>query len=712
MSNEKRSSMDEKIKMLTKWCKRYPKIEMSDQKNEEILHKYNITEEEYEKMKSYYMYIGSQNAKNKLTPEQILKYKEGNIDENLGYSRQIEELSKKYGQSEKIIYHIVKNFETVDKFNKLYKEGKLSQEELTLVGSIISNVLDIDFNPNRDKYNKLYCAIMNKDLKDNIFELYSSEKLNETMLETLTEKEKYIINNRFGLTLEKSERTLKDIATEFGVTTTYIADTEKKALYKLGNPRLREKFSYDLRKIKENEQILNDDEKIIIENLIEKLYLSEVIDKDNLNYKKINTEIICENKKDFSFIKNINQRIKNARNIRDIKIEELDLPIRVNWYFKRLGVNNLGDVSLLTLKELKELEKLNKRSFSDILEQLKEYNITLTDNTTIDEKIKRKYGTIKNFMDLYRKGQIDRIEENSLIKNVLDIDTYTDKYDKLFYDIIKKDPKDNKLQLYSSKKLKSIMLETLNEREKYIIERKYGFGKEDCIQKLPTIGNEIGVSSERVRIIAMSALSKLKHPSKRKEYCYYLDDIENKELFTNEEKNTIDKLINNLYESEILINNNLNKDENIRKFINNEENIEAIEFIKNINEIGKERKRKREEERIKNRDVNDIEIEEINLSCRAYNMLKKARIDTLGEISKRTEDEFRKMKGMGEGSINEIKKVIEKYGLTLKENTSKLQEAKSKKYELQQKKNELEAKIYEAKNVLNKVNETENTQTK
>ena len=573
------------------------------------------------------------------------------------------------------------------------------------IEELSKKVLDIDFNPKKNKYNKLYYAIRNKDLEENSFELYSSEVLNSIMLENLTEKEKYIIDNRFGLTLEDSGRTLKDLANEFGVSSTYIADIEKKALHKLRNSLLRERYSYDLRLIEENEQVLNNDEKKIIKDLIDKL-----IGKDNEEYKKMCTQISCENKGNFSFIKNINQRIREARNIVDIKIEELELPIRVYWYFKRLGVEKLKDVSLLTLEQIKEIEKFSKKSFSDVMKQLKEYNITFSESITNKEGIIRKYGTIENFMDLYRNGQIEIKEEYSLIKNVLDIDTYTDKYDKLFYEIIKKDPQDNKIQLYSSEKLKSIMLEALNEREIYVLKRRYGL--EDCPQKLATIGNEIGVSFQRVGTIIISAHNKLKHPSKRKKYCYDLEDLGNKEILTNEEKNTIDKFINNLYESEILIKNNSDKNENINEFIENTENIEGMKLIKNISNIIKERKNKIEEERIKNRDVNDIEIEEINLSCRTYSILNRAGINTLGKISNLTEDELKIIRGIGERSINEIKEVLAKYGLTLKLNRSELQKAKSKKDELQRKCDELKAKIYETEEELSKYNQLENMESK
>jgi len=58
-------------------------------------------------------------------------------------------------------------------------------------------------------------------------------------------------------------------------------------------------------------------------------------------------------------------------------------------------------------------------------------------------------------------------------------------------------------------------------------------------------------------------------------------------------------------------------------------------------------------------------VEELELSVRAYNCLKAANIKTIGELVEKTESEMLKYRNFGKKSLNEIKEVLEKYGLYL-----------------------------------------------
>ncbi len=59
------------------------------------------------------------------------------------------------------------------------------------------------------------------------------------------------------------------------------------------------------------------------------------------------------------------------------------------------------------------------------------------------------------------------------------------------------------------------LLATLESREEHVLRRRYGIGEEKT-QTLKELGDEFGVTRERVRQIQAKALNKLRHPSRRK----------------------------------------------------------------------------------------------------------------------------------------------------------------------------------------------------
>src|ERR1700676_119698 len=61
----------------------------------------------------------------------------------------------------------------------------------------------------------------------------------------------------------------------------------------------------------------------------------------------------------------------------------------------------------------------------------------------------------------------------------------------------------------------------------------------------------------------------------------------------------------------------------------------------------------------------DRSVEELELSVRSYNCLKNANIQTLRELVQKTESEMLKTKNFGRKSLNEIKDILHKMGLSL-----------------------------------------------
>ncbi len=66
-------------------------------------------------------------------------------------------------------------------------------------------------------------------------------------------------------------------------------------------------------------------------------------------------------------------------------------------------------------------------------------------------------------------------------------------------------------------------------------------------------------------------------------------------------------------------------------------------------------------------DISKTKLEETKLSRRTLNALTEGGIKTIGALSKKTEEELMEMEGMGEKGAAEVKKILKKFDLTLKE---------------------------------------------
>ncbi|KAF2960407.1 MULTISPECIES: DNA-directed RNA polymerase subunit alpha [unclassified Thermotoga] len=74
-----------------------------------------------------------------------------------------------------------------------------------------------------------------------------------------------------------------------------------------------------------------------------------------------------------------------------------------------------------------------------------------------------------------------------------------------------------------------------------------------------------------------------------------------------------------------------------------------------------------EEENRENLDVYNKKIDELELSVRSLNCLKRAKIETIGDLLSKTEEELLKIKNFGQKSLDEVKeKLKEKFGLELR----------------------------------------------
>ena len=62
----------------------------------------------------------------------------------------------------------------------------------------------------------------------------------------------------------------------------------------------------------------------------------------------------------------------------------------------------------------------------------------------------------------------------------------------------------------------------------------------------------------------------------------------------------------------------------------------------------------------------EMTIEELELSVRSFNCLKRASINTVEELTERTEEDMMKVRNLGKKSLDEVKNKLQELGLSLK----------------------------------------------
>ena len=62
----------------------------------------------------------------------------------------------------------------------------------------------------------------------------------------------------------------------------------------------------------------------------------------------------------------------------------------------------------------------------------------------------------------------------------------------------------------------------------------------------------------------------------------------------------------------------------------------------------------------------EMTIEELELSVRSFNCLKRAAINTVEELTQKTEDDMMKVRNLGKKSLDEVKAKLDELGLSLK----------------------------------------------
>ena len=88
------------------------------------------------------------------------------------------------------------------------------------------------------------------------------------------------------------------------------------------------------------------------------------------------------------------------------------------------------------------------------------------------------------------------------------------------------------------------------------------------------------------------------------------------------------------------------------------ENIEDFEEVNKVGEIDEKEESKKEK-------VLEMIIEDLELSARSFNCLKRAGINTVEELCSKTSDEMMKVRNLGRKSLDEVLAKLKELGLSL-----------------------------------------------
>ncbi|MBR3296274.1 MAG: DNA-directed RNA polymerase subunit alpha [Firmicutes bacterium] len=93
--------------------------------------------------------------------------------------------------------------------------------------------------------------------------------------------------------------------------------------------------------------------------------------------------------------------------------------------------------------------------------------------------------------------------------------------------------------------------------------------------------------------------------------------------------------------------------EHLRLFVDLTDSMDSVEIMVEKEDDKKEK-------------VLEMSVEELELSVRSFNCLKRANINTVEELTKKTEEDMMKVRNLGKKSLDEVKHKLDELGLGLK----------------------------------------------
>ena len=466
------STIDEKIDSLIEWRKKYPKVKIATIATDEDLREYSKTDEdysqikkEYEKIQRYYVYVRHRKYQGQLNEEQMSRGKEGNIGGVFGFPARVEELAKKYGITEKDTDYILTKYGTLDNFYEMHNADKIKgKKDKELEGIIIKNIVDIDGNSNRG-YDNLFRDIMGIEIMETVLTFYSSKKL-KSVIEELSEREKYVIERRYGLIEKTTPKTIKNIADDMGISKERVRHIQIRALRKLeelsehknvgftfdeyiiheevkkdiqnddlsenldGFRKIREEIKKDiqlqngdlsenldkLRKIREDEErvALKEKKEELKERIIgsEQPMIEELI---SFSYEDL-LEIGIESELATQLSSEIEEYKTKIENEERLKIENLNFSTRTRKALIRARIESLSDLANMTEFDLKRVRNFGDKSFEVIVEQMKKFGISFKS----EEETEQEYKQNQEIIESNERQTNEDSEKSKLIQKLLE----------------------------------------------------------------------------------------------------------------------------------------------------------------------------------------------------------------------------------------------------------------------------------------------------
>lgn len=373
-------------------------------------------------------------------------------------STEIEEISKKYNLEPKVVAKIIKKYNTIENFIQMYRENKVSDEEINL----FKDLIDIDCSMYNENYSNLVHAIFGGKRFDtkgkvNDIQMYSSRIIDEVLL-TLNPRRAVCIRERFGLD-SGIGKTLKECGSILNVTTERARQIEAKALRELRHPSRSKQIrpiSISCETLK-NSMYITGEEKVKLSELENELWESDLIFKHNENPERINFDItklsiiqnIIDNietrrKEDIAYkeksrikaeaIKNAERKVEKSFLHRELEarrresntstgemsLDDLNFSVRSLNSLKRAGFENLRDIEGLTYEELDKIRNLRQKDRKEIVSKLAEYGIRIKseaelvdEDETLEDVLKAKDEAMAQARD-----EVIRYFEQQNIENV------------------------------------------------------------------------------------------------------------------------------------------------------------------------------------------------------------------------------------------------------------------------------------------------------
>ena len=179
------------------------------------------------------------------------------------------------------------------------------------------------------------------------------------------------------------------------------------------------------------------------------------------------------------------------------------------------------------------------------------------------------------------------------------------------------------------------VLATLTKREQNVIIQRF----KEC-RTYEDIGKDYNITRERIRQLEAKGLRKLRHPTRMKFLKYGI-----KGWYLHEKENELQCELTRVVDELTKI----------------AEAITAVDGMDKLMKLAADKERWK-----KDHPQLDMPLEDLELSVRSYNCLKRAGIRTLGDIANSTAYELMHVRNLGRQSFEEIVQKLHEYGLTLK----------------------------------------------